>query len=53
MNVDNNIFEGFHVKGKARHVFSRGRMIVEDARFIGEIGAGSFTKSAPFYPVAL
>jgi hypothetical protein len=41
------------VKGKARHVFSRGRMIVDDARFIGEPGAGAFTKSQPFFPVAL
>jgi len=28
-------------------------MIVEDARFVGEIGAGAFVKSAPFFPVAL
>jgi dihydropyrimidinase len=53
MNVDNNIFEGFHVKGKARHVFSRGRAIVDDGRYVGEAGAGAFVKSDPFFPVAL
>ena len=44
MNVDNNIFEGLHVKGKARHVFSRGRKIVEDARFTGVAGAGASSR---------
>jgi dihydropyrimidinase len=53
MNVDNNIFEGMKVKGKARHVFSRGRKIVEDGSFTGETGAGSFVKANPFYPVNL
>jgi dihydropyrimidinase len=53
MNVDNNIFEGLPVKGKARHVFSRGRAIVDDGRFVGEAGAGAFVKSQPFFPVAL
>ncbi|MFN2460020.1 MAG: dihydropyrimidinase [Candidatus Velthaea sp.] len=53
MNVDNNIFEGLQVKGKARHVFSRGRHIVQDGTFRGEAGAGRFVKADPFFPVAL
>jgi dihydropyrimidinase len=53
MNVDNNIFEGMKVRGKARHVFSRGRKIVDDGTFTGEAGAGAFVKSSPFYPVNL
>ncbi len=53
MNVDNSIFEGLTVKGRARHVFSRGELIVDDGRFVGAIGRGTFVKAAPFFPVAL
>jgi dihydropyrimidinase len=53
MNVDNNIFEGMHVHGRAKHVFSRGEQIVRDGTFVGERGRGKFTRSAPFRPVAL
>jgi dihydropyrimidinase len=53
MNVDNSIFEGMHVQGRAKHVFSRGEQIVRDGTFVGERGRGKFTRSAPFRPVAL
>ena len=53
MNVDNNIFEGMQVQGKAKMVYSRGRKIVDDGKFVGERGAGAFTRSAPFRPVQL
>ncbi len=53
MNVDNNIFEGITVRGKARHVFSRGATIVTDGAFTGYAGHGEFVKASPFYPVAL
>jgi len=53
MNVDNNIFEGISVRGKARHVFSRGEKIVDDGAFAGEAGRGAFVKAEPFFPVAL
>jgi dihydropyrimidinase len=53
MNVDNNIFEGIAVRGKARHVFSRGSTIVDDGSFTGSAGYGRFVKARPFFPVAL
>ncbi|HTX02321.1 MAG TPA: dihydropyrimidinase [Candidatus Acidoferrales bacterium] len=53
MNVDNNIFEGMQVHGRAKHVFSRGTQIVRDGTFVGERGRGKFTRSSPFRPVQL
>jgi dihydropyrimidinase len=53
MNVDNNIFEGMQVRGRAKHVFSRGSQIVRDGAFVGEPGRGRFTRSAPFRPQQL
>jgi dihydropyrimidinase len=53
MNVDNNIFEGLKIKGIARHVLSRGRVLVEDGKYIGETGRGVQQKSSPFRPVQL
>ncbi|MBV8489385.1 MAG: dihydropyrimidinase, partial [Candidatus Eremiobacteraeota bacterium] len=53
MNVDNNVFEGMQVQGKAKHVFSRGRQIVKDGVFTGEPGMGDFVRSDPFRPVQL
>jgi dihydropyrimidinase len=40
MNADNSIFEGMTVRGKARHVFSRGEKIVDDGAYVGEAGRG-------------
>jgi len=51
MNVDNNIFEGLKVRGRPRHVFSRGTRIVENGRFVGTPGAGAFQKCDKFFPV--
>lgn len=51
MNVDNNIFEGMKVKGRPRFVFSRGRKIVENDRFVGETGGGKFQRCDKFFPV--
>ena len=53
MNVDNNVFEGMQVQGKAKHVFSRGRQVVRDGTFVGEPGYGTFVRSNPFRPVQL
>jgi dihydropyrimidinase len=44
MNTDYNMFEGWQVKGNAKHVFSRGKQVVDDGRFIGEAGYGKFLK---------
>lgn len=44
MNTDYNMFEGWKVRGNAKHVFSRGRQIVDDGRFIGSADHGRFLK---------
>ncbi len=51
MNVDNNIFEGFQVMGKPRHVFLRGEMIVDQDQFVGRPGMGQFQRCDPISPV--
>ncbi|MDJ1466119.1 dihydropyrimidinase [Nitratireductor sp. GZWM139] len=42
--VDYTLYEGMSVTGKARHVFLRGRQIVEDGIYTGEPGYGRFIK---------
>ncbi len=44
MRVDYSMFEGIRVKGAARHVMSRGRLVIENGKFVGRAGAGSFIK---------
>jgi dihydropyrimidinase len=44
MATDYSMFEGWKVRGNARHVFSRGELVVEDGRWIGEPGRGRFVK---------
>ena len=42
MNTDYNLFEGWRVRGNAKHVFSRGLQVVEEGKFIGHAGHGRF-----------
>jgi dihydropyrimidinase len=42
--VDYNMFEGWKVAGNAKHVFSRGELVVEDGKWIGKTGRGRFLK---------
>jgi dihydropyrimidinase len=44
MRVDYSMFEGTRVKGVTKTVLSRGRMIVENGKFVGKVGAGEFVK---------
>jgi dihydropyrimidinase len=44
MRVDYSMFEGTRVKGVPKTVLSRGRVIVENGKFVGKIGAGEFLK---------
>jgi len=44
MRCDYSMFEGYRVKGNARMVLSRGEVIVEDGKFLGRTGRGSFVK---------
>jgi len=44
MATDYSMFEGWKVRGNARHVFSRGQQVVTDGRFTGTPGRGRFLK---------
>jgi dihydropyrimidinase len=44
MRVDYSMFEGTQVKGVPKTVLSRGRVIVENGKFVGKVGAGEFLK---------
>jgi dihydropyrimidinase len=47
MKVDYNPYEGREVTGVSETVLSRGKVIVENGKFIGRAGAGSFLKRSP------
>jgi len=42
MATDYNMFEGWQVRGNAKHVFSRGELVVKDGQWIGTTGRGKF-----------
>jgi len=44
MRVDYSMFEGIKVKGVAKIVLSRGRVLVEGGKFLGRAGAGEFVR---------
>jgi dihydropyrimidinase len=44
MKVDYNPYEGRKVTGAADTVLSRGRLVIEDGKFVGRPGSGSFLK---------
>jgi dihydropyrimidinase len=46
MNVDYNPYEGRQVTGATDTVLSRGRLVIEDGKFVGRAGAGTFLKRA-------
>ena len=44
MATDYSMFEGWKVRGNAKHVFSRGDLVVQDGRWIGAVGRGRFLR---------
>ena len=46
MKVDYNPYEGRQVTGATDTVLSRGRLVIENGRFVGRAGSGSFLKRA-------
>ena len=44
MNTDYSMFEGWQVKGNTAKVYSRGKLIVDLGKFLGEAGHGQFLK---------
>jgi dihydropyrimidinase len=49
MNVDYSPYEDVTVKGYPAMVLQRGKVIVRDNEFVGEIGAGQFLKRNPIH----
>lgn len=47
MNVDHSPYEDITVKGYPALVLQRGKVIVKDNEFVGEVGAGQFLKRNP------
>ena len=47
MKVDYNPYEGREVTGAAETVLSRGRIVIENGKFTGRPGSGSFIKRKP------
>ncbi len=47
MKVDYNPYEGRQVTGAAETVISRGKVVVENGKFVARAGAGSFLKRNP------
>jgi len=48
MRVDYSPFEGKKVKGFASHVLSRGKVVVENGKYLGKAGDGRFVKRSTF-----
>ncbi|NQV36695.1 MAG: dihydropyrimidinase [Candidatus Marinimicrobia bacterium] len=48
MNVDYNAYEGFEVNGVSETVLSRGKIVVEDNKYVGNEGDGQFLKRGLF-----
>jgi dihydropyrimidinase len=48
MNVDYSAYEGTSVKGVSRAVLSRGRVVIEDGKYVGKAGDGQFLRRSTF-----
>jgi dihydropyrimidinase len=48
MRVDYSMFEGIEVTGMPRQVFSRGRLVIDQGKFVGRAGHGEFMKRARY-----
>lgn len=48
MNVDYSAYEGMKVKGVTKTVLSRGRVVIEDGKYVGKPGDGQFLKRSSF-----
>ena len=49
MNVDHSPYENITVRGYPAMVLQRGKMLVRDNQFVGEVGAGQFLKRNPIH----
>jgi dihydropyrimidinase len=44
MNVDYNCYEGMQVQGVTETVLSRGKVVIENEKYVGKAGDGKFQK---------
>jgi len=51
MRVDYSMFEGIRTKGSPKLTMSRGRVIIENGKFTGRPGAGSFLRRKTYAAV--
>jgi dihydropyrimidinase len=42
MNVDYSAYEGMQITGKVDTVLSRGRVVIDDGKYLGSAGHGRF-----------
>jgi dihydropyrimidinase len=48
MNVDYSAYEGFEVQGVTKTVLSRGKVVIEEGKYVGKAGDGEFVKRGLF-----
>ena len=48
MRVDYSMFEGIEVTGMPQTVLSRGKVLVDSDRFLGQPGSGQFLRRATY-----
>ena len=48
MNVDYSAYEGFKVRGVTKTVLSRGKVVIDEGKFVGKAGDGQFLKRGLF-----
>jgi dihydropyrimidinase len=48
MNVDYSAYEGFQVRGVVETVLSRGKVVIQDGKYVGKPGDGQFLKRGQF-----
>jgi len=51
MRVDYSMFEGIQITGMADVVLSRGRVVIEENKFMGKAGQGEFLRRGTYVQV--
>src|SRR4029077_7008453 len=48
MNVDYSAYEGMKIRGATKTVLSRGRVVIDEGKYVGKSGDGQFLKRSTF-----
>jgi dihydropyrimidinase len=51
MRVDYSMFEGIEVTGVSETVLSKGRVVIDDDKFLGRAGQGEFLRRSTYQQV--